>query len=59
MRGWKLRRPDVELRVATFLPEVAPAEPAKPIAGLAPLVRALFRDRRERECKKVPPALEL
>jgi len=57
--SWKLSRADVKLRVTTFLPQVAPAQPAKPIAGLAPMVRALFRDRRERETRKVPPAVEL
>lgn len=49
--SWKLRRPDVALRVTTFGP--------KPVAGLSPLVRALFRDRRARECAKVKPAVEL
>jgi hypothetical protein len=41
--SWKLPRSNVDLRVTRFLPEVAPAQPAKPIAGLSPLVRALFR----------------
>ena len=51
---WSLKKPDVELRVMRFLPEGAPAatEP-KPIAGLAPMVRALFRDKRTRETRKV------
>ena len=57
-RAWPLRKPDVDLRIARFLPEVAPAQPAKPIAGLAPLVRALFRDRRAKECEKKPDAYE-
>jgi hypothetical protein len=59
--SWSLRKADVKLAVTRFLPEVAPASPpeAKPVAGLSPIVRALFRDRRARECKKVAPALEL
>jgi len=57
--SWSLRKPDVELRVTRFLPEVAPAQESKPVAGLSPLVRALFRDRRARECAKVAPAVEL
>ncbi len=56
--SWKLRRPDVALRVTRFLPEVAPAQQPKPVAGLPPLVRALFRDRRARECAKITPAVE-
>jgi hypothetical protein len=52
--SWGLRKPNVGLRVTRFLPEAA-----RPIAGLSPLVRALFRDRRARECRKVAPALEL
>jgi hypothetical protein len=55
---WPLRKPDVQLRVTRFFPEVAPAT-EKPIAGLSPLARALFRDRRAKEQKKVAPALEL
>ena len=57
--GWKLRRSDVKLRVTTFLPEVAPATEPKPVAGLKPYVRALFRDRRAKECEKRPEALVL
>jgi hypothetical protein len=57
--SWRLSRPDVKLKVMTFLPEVAPAPEPKPIAGLAPMARALFRDRREKETRKVAPALEL
>jgi hypothetical protein len=57
--SWQLRRPDVALRVTRFLPEVAPAVEPKPIAGLKPMFRALWRDKRERECRKVAPALEL
>jgi hypothetical protein len=56
--SWRLRRPDVELRVTRFLPE-APTQQPKPVAGLSPLVRALFRDRRARECQKIALALEL
>jgi hypothetical protein len=51
--SWSLRKPNVALRVARFLPEVAPAHEPKPIAGLSPLARALWRDRRDRECRKV------
>ena len=57
--SWQLRRPDVALRVTRFLPEVAPAAESKPVAGLSPLLRALWRDKREKECRKVAPALEL
>ena len=57
--SWSLRKPDVALRVTTFVPVVAPAHEPKPIAGLAPMVRALFRDRRARECQKRDEVLVL
>lgn len=56
--SWSLSKRDVKLRVATFVPVVAPAHEPKPVAGLAPMVRALFRDRRAKECAKREPALE-
>ena len=56
---WSLRKPDVALRVTTFVPVVAPAHEPKPIAGLSPMVRALWRDKRAKECTKRPDALEL
>jgi hypothetical protein len=56
--SWSLSKRDVSLRVTRFLPEVAPAH-EKPVAGLKPMVRALLRDRRAKEQKKVAPALEL
>lgn len=52
--SWSLLRPNVALRVTRFTPDTP-----KPIAGLSPLARALHRDRRERECRKVEPAMEL
>lgn len=51
--SWSLSRRNVALRVTRF----NTSEP-KPVAGLSPLVRALWRDKRERECKKVAPAME-
>jgi hypothetical protein len=57
--SWSLRRPKVSIAVARFLPEVAAAVEPKPVAGLSPLLRALWRDKREKECRKVAPALEL
>jgi len=52
--SWSLKRTDVALRVAKFAPQTD-----KPVAGLSPMVRALWRDKREKEQKKVAPALEL
>jgi hypothetical protein len=52
--SWKLRKSDVGLRVTRFLPEVAPAQPA----GLTDKQRAALRQRRERECAKVEPAID-
>lgn len=57
--SWSIRRPNVALRVARFLPVVAPAHEPKPIAGLSPMVRALWRDKRAKECAKRPEALVL
>ena len=57
--SWSLSKRDVSLRVTRFLPEVAPASEPKPVAGLKPFVRALFRDRRAKECEKRPDALVL
>jgi hypothetical protein len=57
--SWSLKRQNVALRVARFLPEVAPAQESKPVAGLSPLARALWRDRRAKEQRKVAPAVEL
>lgn len=57
--SWSLSRRNVSLRVTTFAPEVALATEPKPIAGLKPYMRALFRDRRAKEQAKVAPALEL
>lgn len=51
--NWSLRKADVALRVTRF----HTSEP-KPVAGLPPMVRALWRDKREKECKKVAPAME-
>ena len=56
--NWQLRKPNIALRVTTFVPVIAPAEP-KPIAGLSPLARALWRDKRAKECAKRPEALVL
>lgn len=57
--NWPSKRP-VRLAVTRFLPEVAPAvEPPKPVAGLSPLARALWRDKREKECAKVEPTIPL
>jgi len=47
--SWKLRKPGVDLRIARFLPEVAPATPA----GLTDEQRAAHRQRRAAECAKV------
>ena len=57
--SWSLRKPDVALRVTTFVPVVAPASEPKPVAGLSPMVRALWRDKRAKECAKRADALEL
>lgn len=51
--NWSLRKADVALRVTRFH-----TSESKPVAGLSPMVRALWRDKRERECRKVLPALE-
>lgn len=51
--SWKLRKTGIQLRVARFLPEVAPAQEPKPVAGLSAVARALLRQRRERETRKV------
>lgn len=50
--SWSLTRPNVAVRVTRFAPDTA-----KPIAGLSPLARALHRDRREKETRKVEPAV--
>jgi hypothetical protein len=50
--SWKLRKPGVDLRIARFLPEIAPAQPA----GLTDEQRAAHRAKREQECAKVEPA---
>jgi hypothetical protein len=52
--NWSLRKADVGLRVTKFAPQTE-----KPVAGLSPYIRALWRDKREKECRKVAPALEL
>jgi hypothetical protein len=57
--SWFIRRPNVSLAVTRFLSEVAPAHEPKPIAGLSPLIRALWRDRRAKECAKRDEALVL
>lgn len=57
--SWSLRKPDVALRVATFVPVVAPAVEPKPIAGLSPTARVWWKDRRAKECAKVAPAIDL
>lgn len=52
----------MKLAVTTFVPVIAPASPVdepKPIAGLSPLARVLWRDKRAKECEKREPALEL
>lgn len=57
--SWSLRKADVALRVTTFMPVVAPAHEPKPIAGLTQKLRAEWRAKRARECRKVPAAIEL
>jgi hypothetical protein len=52
--SWSLSRRNVALRVTKFAPQTD-----RLIAGLSPLFRALWRDKREKECRKVAPALEL
>jgi hypothetical protein len=55
--SWSIRRSNVGLRVTKF----SPGEP-KPIAGLSPRLRAIWRAKRAKECRKVefkvtqPPA---
>ena len=51
--SWSLSKRDVALRVAKFAPQTD-----KPVAGLSPMVRGLWRDKREKECRKVAPAME-
>jgi hypothetical protein len=46
--GWSLSKANVALRVTKF----SPGEP-KPIAGLSPLARAIWRNKRAKECRKV------
>ena len=46
--SWSLKRADVSLRVTKFA-----KHELKPVAGLKPGLRALWRDKRERECRKV------
>lgn len=50
--SWSLTRPHVSLRVTQF-------KVARPIAGLKPEVRAAFKAKRERECRKVEPKIVL
>lgn len=57
--SWSLRKPDVALRVTTFVPVVAPAVEPKPIAGLTQKLRAEWRAKRARECAKRDEALVL
>lgn len=52
--SWSLSKRDVSLRVTKF----AKQEP-KPIAGLSPIARALWRDKRAKEQQKRPEALVL
>lgn len=52
--SWRAPKPDVEVRVTRFLPEVAPA-----VAGLSHEDRQALRERRAKECEKVAPATEL
>jgi hypothetical protein len=47
---WKLSRPNVELRVTRFLPEIAPAS-----AGLTEEQREALKAKRQAEQKKVRP----
>lgn len=55
--SWSLSRPNVALRVTTFMP-VAAHEP-KPIAGLTQKLRAEWRAKRAKECAKRDEALVL
>lgn len=50
--NWTLRKPDVALRVTRF-------KAVRPIAGLKPEVRAAFKAKRARECRKVEPKIVL
>jgi hypothetical protein len=53
--SWSLSRPNVALRVTKFAPVTEP----KPIAGLSPIARALWRDKRAKEQQKRLGALVL
>lgn len=58
--SWSLKRPNVSFRVRPVRQwDARPKDMSKPIAGLSPLARALWRDKREKETRKVAPALEL
>lgn len=53
--SWSIRRLNVLLRVTRFEPEQQAPLPA----GLTPQQREAFRAKRERECRKVEPAIDL
>lgn len=52
--SWSLSKRNVSLRVTKFAPETD-----KPIAGLTDEAREAHRTKREAECAKVEPAMEL